>query len=207
MASAVAFKGFPLAGRLMELPAAPTAGTGKPIATAVRLLNVKRDADDDDDSDDASSVDGDNYGLRRALALADALNLLGEPSKMTQMVEGGGGTALGTGFSFSASGWWVSKEDDDSMQLKVVMPGLGKEHVRLTAEKNVLVIKVVGDKDKLLDGGNKGPVVKSSRRILLPVDAFKMDQIKAEMNNGVLKVTLPKTKDEDRKDVFQIKVE
>lgn len=143
---------------------------------------------------------------------ADALNLLGEPSKMTQLMEqgGGGGTVPGGGFSFSAtaSGWWVSKEDDDSMQLKVVMPGLGKEHVKLTAEKNVLVIKVEGDKDPE-DGGDKAPVVKmkTSRRILLPVDAFKMDQIKAEMNNGVLKVTLLKIKEDDRKDVFQIKIE
>jgi HSP20 family protein len=34
-----------------------------------------------------------------------------------------------------------------------------------------------------------------------------MDQIKAEMKNGVLMVTVPKIKDEERKDVFEIKIE
>jgi len=43
--------------------------------------------------------------------------------------------------------------------------------------------------------------------IALSWDAFKMDQIKVEMKDGVLKVNLPKIKVEDRKDVFQVKVE
>jgi HSP20 family protein len=34
-----------------------------------------------------------------------------------------------------------------------------------------------------------------------------MDQIKAEMNNGMLSLTVPKIKDEERKDVFEIKIE
>uniref|UniRef100_A0A0A9CFP8 Hsp22 n=1 Tax=Arundo donax TaxID=35708 RepID=A0A0A9CFP8_ARUDO len=34
-----------------------------------------------------------------------------------------------------------------------------------------------------------------------------MDNIKAEMKNGMLKVTVPKLKQEERKDVFQVKVE
>jgi HSP20 family protein len=41
----------------------------------------------------------------------------------------------------------------------------------------------------------------------MPADAFKMDKINAEMKNGVLRVTVPKVKDEERKDVFQVKVE
>jgi HSP20 family protein len=34
-----------------------------------------------------------------------------------------------------------------------------------------------------------------------------MDQIKAEMNNGMLSLTVLKIKDEERKDVFEIKIE
>ena len=34
-----------------------------------------------------------------------------------------------------------------------------------------------------------------------------MDKIKAEMKNGVLRVTVPKVKEEERKDVFQVKIE
>ena len=34
-----------------------------------------------------------------------------------------------------------------------------------------------------------------------------MDKIKAEMKNGVLRVVVPKVKEEQRKDVFQVNVE
>jgi len=112
-----------------------------------------------------------------------------------------GGAAYGTGLS--GHRWWVSKEDADAMQLKVAMPGLGKEHVKVSTEKNILVIKGEGDTDP---EDSKGPA-RNARRFQLPAEAFKMDQIKAEMSNGVLKVTVPKIKAEERKDVFQIKVE
>ena len=134
---------------------------------------------------------------------AGALDLFADPSKLLQLLAltEDGGAASGTGLS--GHGWWVSKDDNDAMQLKVAMPGLGKEHVKVSAEKNTLVIKGEGDKDP---EDSKGPV-RYTRRFQLPAEAFKMDQIKAEMNNGVLKVTVPKIKAEERKDVFQIKVE
>ena len=56
------------------------------------------------------------------------------------------------------------------------------------------------------DGDDEGPA-RSGGYIALSSDAFKMDQIKAEMKDGVLKVTVPKIKVEDCKDVFQVKVE
>jgi HSP20 family protein len=118
--------------------------------------------------------------------------------------DGGGAASMITGFS--PRGWWVSKEDGDAVQLKVAMPGLGKEHVEMRAEKNVLVIKgEEGDKDSEGDG-DKVPA-RYVYRIGLSSQAFKMDQIKAEMKNGVLMVTVPKIKDEERKDVFEIKIE
>jgi HSP20 family protein len=109
------------------------------------------------------------------------------------------GTASRTGFS--PRGWWVSKEDGDAVQLKVAMPGLGKEHVKMRAEKDVLVIK--GEDDGDSDKGS----ARYSYRIVLSSQAFKMDQIKAEMNNGMLSLTVLKIKDEERKDVFEIKIE
>ena len=116
-----------------------------------------------------------------------------------------GGAASRTGFS--SRGWWVSKEDGDAVQLKVAMPGLGKEHVKMRVEKDVLVIKGEGDKDSEGDD-DKGPApARYSYRIVLSSQAFKMDQIKAEMNNGMVSLTVPKIKDEERKDVFEIKIE
>jgi len=134
---------------------------------------------------------------------AGALDLFAAPSKLLPLLAlmEDGGAASGTGLS--GHGWWVSKDDNDAMQLKVAMPGLGKEHVKVSAAKNVLVIKGEGDKDP---EDSKGPA-RYARRFQLPAEAFKMDQIKAKMSNGVLKVTVPKIKAEERKDVFQIKVE
>ncbi|RLN12948.1 26.2 kDa heat shock protein, mitochondrial-like isoform X2 [Panicum miliaceum] len=207
MASAVVVKRAPMAGHLKELPAAPSAPE-KPVASALCLLNTKGGGggDTSEKPSGKDTVDG-----RLALDLSvpkhfstGALDLLGEPSKLLELLaltEHGGGAASGTGLS--GHGWWVSKEDDDAVQLKVAMPGLGKEHVKVSAEKNILVIKGEGDKDP---EDRKGPA-RYTRRVQLPAEAFKMDQIKAEMNNGVLKVTVPKIKPEERKDVFQIKVE
>ena len=133
---------------------------------------------------------------------ADVLDLFPEAARrdlLLALAEDGGAASMITGFS--PRGWWVSKEDGDAVQLKVAMPGLGKEHVKMRAEKDVLVIKGEGDGD-----GDKGSA-RYSYRIVLSSQAFKMDQIKAEMTNGMLSLTVPKIKDEERKDVFEIKIE
>ncbi|RLN11225.1 26.2 kDa heat shock protein, mitochondrial-like isoform X2 [Panicum miliaceum] len=206
MASAVVVNGPPLAGHLKEIPVALSAFE-KPAASALRLLNTKGGGDDDisEKPSGKDAVDG-----RLALDISvpkristGALDLLGEPSKLLELLAltEHGGALSGTGLC--GHGWWVSKDDDDAVQLKVAMPGLGKEHVKVSAEKNILVIKGEGDKDP---EDRKGPA-RYTRRVQLPAEAFKMDQIKAEMNNGVLKLTVPKIKHEERKDVFQIKVE
>ncbi|XP_047079817.1 26.2 kDa heat shock protein, mitochondrial-like [Lolium rigidum] len=104
-------------------------------------------------------------------------------------------------------GWSVAKEDDEAVYLKVPMPGFGKEHVKVSAEQNSLVIKGEGEKDAWNSDKDDNAVPRFNRRIELPANAYKMDKIKAEMKNGVLMVTVPKLKKEERKDVFQITVE
>jgi HSP20 family protein len=104
-------------------------------------------------------------------------------------------------------GWWVAKHDDDAVTLKVPMPGLGKEHVKLWADQNTLVIKAEGDKEPAEDDDD-GYETRYSRRIELPADdTYKMDQVKAEMKNGLLKITVPRVKEEERKDVLHVTVE
>ncbi|KAL6644253.1 hypothetical protein ACP70R_015861 [Stipagrostis hirtigluma subsp. patula] len=102
-------------------------------------------------------------------------------------------------------GSWVAAEDDEAVQLEMPMRGLGKEHVKVWAEKNLVVIEGEGDA-KEADGGEVGPR-RYSRRIELAADAFEIDKVTAEMKNGVLKVRVPKVNDEERKDVFHAKIE
>ncbi|KAL5143379.1 Heat shock protein, mitochondrial [Glycine soja] len=92
----------------------------------------------------------------------------------------------------SRRGWeWDAKETKDVLLLRVNMPGLGKEHVKISVEQNTLA---------------SAPPY--TCKIDLPVDKlYKFDQIKAEMNNGVLHVVVPKKKEEETKDATNVKFE
>ena len=133
-------------------------------------------------------------------SMARLLSLMEDVASQT------GGLSSTAGAGASRLGRWVAKEDDDAVYLKVPMPGLTKEHVEVRADKNILVIKGEGEKQPW-DGDDDSAVPKYNRRIEVPADAYKMDKIKAEMKNGVLWVTLLKVKEEERKDVFHVKVE
>ncbi|KAI4976165.1 hypothetical protein ZWY2020_049772 [Hordeum vulgare] len=193
MASAVACKGATPASFLKS--GAPVAFC-PPNTTAFtadhRLYNtLVKEAIRYDDDDDYSG---------RQLVLPsffsqDVLDPLGAPQ-----------TGLSSTAGASRLGRWVTKEDDGAVYLKVPMPGLTKEHVQVCADKNILVIKGEGQKQPW-DGDDDSAVPRYNRRIELPADAYKMDKIKAEMKNGVLWVTLLKLKEEERKDVFHVKVE
>ncbi|KAM0952603.1 putative Heat shock protein HSP14.7/HSP23.5/HSP23.6 [Dioscorea sansibarensis] len=97
---------------------------------------------------------------------------------------------------------WDAREDENALHLRIDMPGLDKEHVRVSAEQGTLVIK--GECESEVEDD---PPRRYSSRVDLPDEVFKMDEIKAEMKNGVLKITVPKIKEEERKDVYQVKIE
>ena len=93
---------------------------------------------------------------------------------------------------------WDAREDADGLHLRIDMPGLGKEHVKVSAESGgTLVIR--GEEEESGRSYNS--------RINLPENVFRLDGIKAEMKNGVLKVTVPKVKEEERKDVYQVQID
>lgn len=79
-------------------------------------------------------------------------------------------------------------------------PG-SKEDVKVSLEKNTLVIEGEGGD---VDGDEPR---RYSTGIELPEKLFKADDVKAEMKNGVLRVVLPKFKEEERTDVFHARVE
>ncbi|KAE8727703.1 Heat shock 22 kDa protein [Hibiscus syriacus] len=72
-------------------------------------------------------------------------------------------------------------------------------------ERNTLIIRGEGGKEWNDDDEDSGR--RYSSRLDLPPTMYKLDDIKAEMKNGVLKVIVPKVKEEDRKDVYQVTVE
>ncbi|KAM0822755.1 hypothetical protein ACQ4PT_071312 [Festuca glaucescens] len=143
------------------------------------------------------------------LDFADVLDRFGAPTSLGRLLAlmEDATSGLSSTASSPRCGWSVAKEDDEAVYLKVAMPGLGKEHVKVWAEQNSVMIKGEGEKEPWDGDDEDAAVPRYSRRIVVPADAFKMDKIKAEMKNGVLRVTVPKVKEEERKDVFQVKIE
>ncbi|KAJ0602800.1 putative alpha crystallin/Hsp20 domain, HSP20-like chaperone [Helianthus annuus] len=109
----------------------------------------------------------------------------------------------GGGLGLAGRRGWDAKETDESLSLRFDMPGLDKENVKISVEQNTLIIKAEEEKETEND---EEPPRRYSSRIDLPVDAYKLDEIKAEMKNGVLKIMVPKVKAEERKNVWQIEV-
>ncbi|XP_037466616.1 26.2 kDa heat shock protein, mitochondrial-like [Triticum dicoccoides] len=210
MASAVACKGAAPAGLLKSgapvafcAPHSPAVNAARrPYNTQVKEVNRY----DDDDDDDYSGRDL----VIPSFFSQDVLDPLGAPTSMARLLSLMEDVATQTGLSSTAGasrlGRWVAKEDDDAVYLKVPMPGLTKEHVKVRADKNILVIEGEGEKQPW-DGDDDSAVPRYNRRIEMPADAYKLDKIKAEMKNGVLWVTLLKVKEDERKDVFHVKVE
>jgi len=95
------------------------------------------------------------------------------------------------------------KEDNEALYLRMDMPGLDKEYVKVYVEQNTLVIR--GEAEKESEDEEYGR--RYSSRIDLPPNLYKLDEIQAEMKNGVLKIRVPKVKEEERKDVFQVQIE
>lgn len=112
----------------------------------------------------------------------------------------------GVGKKGSRRDWnWDAMETDEGLHLRLDMPGLGKEDVKVSVEdNNTLIIKGEEPKEARL----KGEAYKYSSRIELPGNKmFKTSEIKAEMKNGILKVVIPKVKDEDKKNVHHVNVD
>lgn len=98
---------------------------------------------------------------------------------------------------------WDARETNEGLYLRMDMPGMGKEDVKVSVEQNTLIIKGEGGKEFEDDEGGR----RYTSRIDLPAKLYKTNEIKAEMRNGVLKVFVPKIKEEERSDVFHVNVE
>ncbi|ESR53569.1 23.5 kDa heat shock protein [Citrus sinensis] len=105
---------------------------------------------------------------------------------------------------------WLAKEDDNNLILKMDMPGLSKEDVRVSVQQNTQIIKGEGPQNESESGGGDDDQENGRRystRIDLPSNLYKFDDIKAGMKNGVLKIVVPKVKEDEAKNVFKVNVE
>ncbi|KAI3463406.1 hypothetical protein Pfo_020069 [Paulownia fortunei] len=102
-----------------------------------------------------------------------------------------------------------AKEHDDSYKLRYHMPGLGKENVKITVEDGVLSIRGEHKEEEEEGSDDEHWSARSygyyNTSVLLPDDA-KVDEIKAEMKDGVLHIVIPKTEGA-KKDVKEVQVQ
>uniref|UniRef100_A0A6N2JZ18 SHSP domain-containing protein n=1 Tax=Salix viminalis TaxID=40686 RepID=A0A6N2JZ18_SALVM len=207
MASSLALK------RLVSSRVIPSSSFLRPVATSPssRLFNTNalRDYDDDHESDRGTDDRRSRRSLSRSRdgflsgvfdpfsptrSLSQVLNM------MDQFMENPLISAPSVG---ELRRGWDAQETDDALNLRIDMPGLGKEDIKVSVEQNSLVIK--GEAEKKSDDEENAR--RYSSRIDLPEKMYKTDEIKAEMKNGVLKVVVPKVKEEERANVFHVKVE
>ncbi|KAJ9164054.1 hypothetical protein P3X46_023671 [Hevea brasiliensis] len=185
----------------------------RPSASASRLFNTDAVRRFDDDEDERGiEVDrrsGRNLSRSRDDFFSDVVDPLWPSRSLSQVLNmmdqfmDNPFLSTSRGFGAGPRRGWDVRETDDALNFRIDMPGLDREDVKVSLEQNTLVIKG--------EGANESDEEDSGRRytsrIDLPEKIYRTDQIKAEMKNGVLKVVVPKVKEEERADVFHVKVE
>lgn len=98
-------------------------------------------------------------------------------------------------------------EDSDAYRLRIDMPGLSKEEVKVTVEDGQLVIKGEQNaEDKSNDGWSSRSYENYNTRLTLP-EHVQLNEVKAELKNGVLRVLIPKCKEDPKKHAIPIEVQ
>ncbi|KAE8723924.1 Small heat shock protein [Hibiscus syriacus] len=88
---------------------------------------------------------------------------------------------------------WDIKDDEHEIKMRFDMLGLAKDDVKVSVEDDVLVIKGEQNKEESHDDWTNRNYSSYDTRIQLPDNCDK-DKIKAELKNGVLFISIPKTK-------------
>lgn len=99
-------------------------------------------------------------------------------------------------------------EKDDEFVVKVELPGVSKDDVKITLHDNVLTIRGEKKEEKVSKDSNYHRLERSygsfQRSFTLPT-SVKQDKVEAEYRDGVLTITLPKAEEAKRKQI-EVKV-
>jgi len=100
-----------------------------------------------------------------------------------------------SGVRFTVKPAFQVREKEDAYNLSVALPGVAKDALEITAEEDNLVVR--GRRSAKTPGGWTPLHVESVdadfELVLAHENAFDVDKIAAELHDGVLHVTLPKT--------------
>ena len=100
------------------------------------------------------------------------------------------------------------KEDEKAYYVEVDLPGVKKEDINIEVKDNLLVIS--GERKFKKEENDKGYrrvesfFGKFERRFTLPADA-DVENIEAKVEDGVLKLTIPKVKEQENVKKIEIK--
>ena len=90
-------------------------------------------------------------------------------------------------------------ENDDEFTIKMELAGVKKEDISIETEDDILTIETERKKDDTLKyKRNEMYSGKYKRSFILP-DNISVDEIKADLVDGILTVSIPKTVDESKK--------
>ncbi|KAK6117870.1 hypothetical protein DH2020_048370 [Rehmannia glutinosa] len=197
MASSLALKRL-VSSNLLSRSLRPAYAVAQPASSRFFNTNAVREYDSDD-----RDVDVDRRPDRRVFSpFSDVFGPFPTRSSLSQILNMMD-QFMESPVTSSIRRNWDARETGDGLHLRVDMPGLGKEDVKVSVEQNTLIIKGEGKKEFEDDEGGR----RYTSRIDLPERLYKTNEIKAEMKNGVLNVFVPKIKEEERTDVFSVNVE
>jgi Molecular chaperone (small heat shock protein) len=114
-----------------------------------------------------------------------------------------------TGMQVSATPQMNIIENNDDYKLELSVPGLSKEDLNLLVDDdNNLVIEMLTKNQKEEKNQNRHYLrrefaVEQFRQSVALSDDIHKDKISAKVENGILEVTLPKMKPEEKKNVIK----